>query len=101
MNNAVIETVDVQLERGSGATEVEMSPTGAIRFRGPQAWLATMMSWVLAPRRNERGVTTIEYIFGAILAIAIVTVVVGVIKNPAVGSLFMTLIEWVMKFRGE
>lgn len=72
------------------------------RRRGPQVWLASIIAWVMArPARDQRGITTIEYIFGAILAIAIITVVVAVVRNPVVGEMILTLIQWVLKFRGK
>ena len=85
----------------SGDSKVNLGAAGG-RSRGPLVWLASIVAWVLAPpKRGQRGITTIEYIFGAILAIAIVTVVVTVIRNPAVGEMMLKLIEWALKFRGK
>lgn len=44
----------------------------------------------------ERGLVTVEFIFGIILVIAIITVVVSVIHNPAIGSLLVQLLSWIL-----
>lgn len=45
---------------------------------------------------SERGLVTVEFIFGIILVIAIITVVVSVIHNPAIGKLLMELLSWIL-----
>jgi hypothetical protein len=45
---------------------------------------------------SERGLVTVEFIFGIILVIAIITVVVSVIHNPAVGQLMLQLLSWIL-----
>ena len=45
---------------------------------------------------SERGLVTVEFIFGIILVIAIITVVVSVIHNPAVGHLLVQLLSWIL-----
>ncbi|QGN33983.1 hypothetical protein [Microlunatus sp. Gsoil 973] len=45
---------------------------------------------------GERGLVTVEFIFGIILVIAIITVVVSVIHNPAVGQLMLQLLSWIL-----
>jgi hypothetical protein len=47
-------------------------------------------------RGGERGLVTVEFIFGIILVIAIITVVVSVIHNPAVGQLMLQLLSWIL-----
>jgi len=47
-------------------------------------------------RGPERGLVTVEFIFGIILVIAIITVVVSVIHNPAIGNLLMQLLSWIL-----
>lgn len=47
-------------------------------------------------RGAERGLVTVEFIFGIILVIAIITVVVSVIHNPAIGKLLMELLSWIL-----
>ncbi|GAB3920404.1 hypothetical protein GCM10011575_44500 [Microlunatus endophyticus] len=44
----------------------------------------------------QRGLVTVEFIFGIILVIAIITVVVSVIHNPAIGSLLVQLVSWIL-----
>jgi len=45
---------------------------------------------------SQRGLVTVEFIFGIILVIAIITVVVSVIHNPAIGSLLVQLVSWIL-----
>jgi Flp pilus assembly pilin Flp len=75
---------------------------GRSMARGPAAWLAVLLGWMMSPvSRDQRGVTTIEYLFGAILAIAIVTVALTVFRRPETADLFQKVIEFVLKFRGK
>ncbi|MBO0813400.1 MAG: hypothetical protein J2P23_15345 [Microlunatus sp.] len=48
------------------------------------------------PRWSQRGLVTVEFIFGIILVIALISVVVSVIHNPAVGQLLLQLVSWML-----
>jgi hypothetical protein len=64
---------------------------------GAAVWFATMIGWVLSPPKpGERGLVTVEFIFGIVLVIAIITVVVSVIHRPAMGDFFLKLIQWLL-----
>lgn len=56
---------------------------------------ARRVAWSRQPG-PERGLVTVEFIFGIILVIAIITVVVSVIHNPAIGNLLMQLLSWIL-----
>lgn len=64
---------------------------------GRPLWFVAMLAQLLAaPRRSQRGLVTVEFIFGIILVIAIISVVVSVIHNPAVGKLLLELVSWLL-----
>ncbi len=61
------------------------------------AWIAAMIGWTLSPPKpGERGLVTVEFIFGIVLVIAIITVIVSVIHRPAMGDFFLNLIQWLL-----
>lgn len=62
----------------------------------PLWFVAVLAQLVTAPRRSQRGLVTVEFIFGIILVIAIISVVVSVIHNPAVGKLLLELVSWLL-----
>lgn len=66
----------------------------------PTAMVASVLGWVLVPQsRSERGFTTVEYIFGIILAVAVITVFISVVTNDANQGLFTAVIEWALNLR--
>ena len=87
---------------GSDAVEVSAGTGGPdgrsrIQRKTAVAWFAAMLGWVLSPPKpGERGLVTVEFIFGIILVIAMVTVVVSVIHRPAMGDFFIKLIQWLL-----
>ena len=95
MSELVIRRPDpdaVPAEMGSGAA-------GVRRTEGPAATVsfAMMLGWMLSPPKpRERGLVTVEFIFGIVLVIAIITVVVSVIHRPAMGDFFLNLIKWLL-----
>jgi hypothetical protein len=83
------------VEMGAGSAGAEGLTPGP--RNAAAAWFATMLGWVLSPPKpGERGLVTVEFIFGIILVIAIVTVVVSVIHRPAMGDFFLKLIQWLL-----
>lgn len=79
-------------EPGSGGVAVSWTARTAAT-----AWFATMLGWVLSPPKpQDRGLVTVEFIFGIVLVIAIITVVVSVIHRPAMGDFFLNLIKWLL-----
>ena len=82
------------------AQEVATGPRilgAAATGQGRPVWFVAILGQLLAmPRRAQRGLVTVEFIFGIILVIAIITVVVSVIHNPAIGQLLVQLISWML-----
>lgn len=94
------EVVSRCTESDAVATDLEMI-NGPIPVRVHNtrmaAWFATMVGWVLSPPKpGERGLVTVEFIFGIVLVIAIITVIVSVIHRPAMGDFFLKLIQWLL-----
>ncbi len=54
---------------------------------------ATALGWMLAPRGDRRGITTIEYVIGIVAGITIVGVLVLALSNPAVQKALVHLLE--------
>lgn len=80
------------------------APPRAARSRiaqlAPTAMVASVLGWVLVPpSRSERGFTTVEYIFGIILAVAVISVFISVVTNDANQGLFKAVIAWALKLR--
>lgn len=69
---------------------------GRVGDSRPLWFVAMLAQLVTAPRRSQRGLVTVEFIFGIILVIAIISVVVSVIHNPAVGKLLLELVSWLL-----
>ncbi|QDP95122.1 hypothetical protein FOE78_03605 [Microlunatus elymi] len=66
----------------------------AARQAGPVAWFTTMLGFVLSPpRANERGMVTVEFIFGVLIAIAIVTVVVTALGQKELATFFLGVLK--------
>ncbi|HEY9293949.1 MAG TPA: hypothetical protein VIP98_21925 [Microlunatus sp.] len=66
----------------------------AARKAGPVAWFATMLGFVLSPpRAGERGMVTVEFIFGVLIAIAIVTIVVSALGQKELAGFFMNVLK--------
>lgn len=76
---------------GSVAPEAGQRP-----MSHPLWFMAMLTHLVAASRRSQRGLVTVEFIFGIILVIAIISVVVSVIHNPAVGQLLLQLVSWLL-----
>lgn len=73
------------------------SPGSRTNRRCQPIWFVAMLGQLFTmPRRSQRGLVTVEFIFGIILVIAIITVVVSVIHNPAVGQLLLQLVSWLL-----
>ena len=64
------------------------------RKAGPIGWLTTMLGFVLSPpRAGERGMVTVEFIFGVLIAIAIVTIVVSALGQKELATFFMNVLK--------
>lgn len=61
--------------------------------KSPKDLPATALGWMLAPRGDRRGITTIEYVIGIVAGITIVGVLVLALTNPAVQKALVGLLE--------
>ena len=55
--------------------------------------MATAVGYVLAPRGDRRGITTIEYVIGIVAGITLVGVLILALTNPAVQKALVSLLE--------
>lgn len=56
---------------------------------GAVTWFSTMLGYLLSPpRRSQRGMVTVEFIFGTLVVIAIVTVVATMLHDAKMATFF-------------
>jgi Flp pilus assembly pilin Flp len=65
----------------------------------PAILLTAMLGCTLPGRRDQRGVTTVEYIFGALIGIAIVGCIVGLFSTNAFNGVIKEVINWIFGHR--
>jgi Flp pilus assembly pilin Flp len=65
----------------------------------PAILLSAMLGFTLPGRRDQRGVTTVEYIFGALIGIAIVGCIVGLFSSKAFNGVIREVINWIFGHR--
>ena len=63
-------------------------------------WMATILGYVLAPRGDRRGITTIEYVIGIVAGITLVGVLIVALTNPAVQKALIDLLTHVFGLGG-
>ena len=63
----------------------------------PITWLAAVIGVVLAPRRSQRGIVTVEFIFGTLVVIAIVTIVATMLHDATMASFFADIFKKLVK----
>lgn len=65
---------------------VEAAPA-AVVSAGPFTLFSTMLGYLLSPpRRSQRGMVTVEFIFGTLVVIAIVTVVATMLHDQKMAT---------------
>jgi hypothetical protein len=62
----------------------------------PARFPARLARSLMPGRTAQRGLVTVEFIFGIILVIAMITVVVSVIHNPSIGRLLVEVVSWLL-----
>jgi hypothetical protein len=86
-----------------GSADAEHDDTGEVGRSGygrlaPAAMVATVLGWVLAPQtRSERGFSSVEYIFGIILVVALISVFITVVKDDSTIDLIKGVMAWALK----
>lgn len=64
----------------------------------PIGWMAAMVGLVLSPpRRAQRGMVTVEFIFGTLVVIAIVTVVATMLHDAKMATFFAGVFKELVK----
>jgi hypothetical protein len=63
----------------------------------PITWVAAVVGVILAPRKPQRGMVTVEFIFGTLVVIAIVTIVATMLHDAKMAAFFADIFKKLVK----
>lgn len=88
-----------EAEMGSGSEQRTVPgrfPGRLVKAMTMAAILLAMTRWVIPPeKRSQRGVTTVEYIFGALIGIAIVGCIAALFASGAMDTVAEGVMKWI------